>query len=266
MYVNLLVSASIVGGLGLLFGVGLSVASKKFAVKVDERVAKVRDALPGANCGACGLTGCDAFAECLVKGECSINGCPVGGEELVNNLSQILGVKAEATVAMTARVMCSGTHQLCKQKFDYSGIEDCLAAAKLYGGPAACTYGCVGMGNCVRACPFDAIVMIDGLARIVESKCKACEKCVGACPKNIIKMVSKCSEYTVTCKSLDKGAVVRKNCNVGCIGCRKCSKVCPVNAITFNGTLAQIDPEKCINCGECMKACPTNAIKRFKCE
>ena len=265
MVENLIISASVVGGLGLLFGLGLSIASKAFEVKVDEKVTKVREVLPGANCGACGQSGCDAYAECLVEGKCDINSCPVGGEELVKKLGEILGVDAASTVARTARVKCSGKYENCKHKFDYSGVEDCIAAANLYGGPSACTYGCVGLGNCVRACPFDAIVIIDGLAKVIESKCKACEKCVAACPKGIIEMTPKCNEYTVACKSLDKGAIVRKNCSVGCIGCRKCAKVCSVDAITFEGTLAKINPDICTNCGECMKVCPVNAIKLYKC-
>jgi RnfABCDGE-type electron transport complex B subunit len=147
---------SLIGGLGLIFGLGLAFASKKFEVKVDERVARVREVLPGANCGACGQTGCDSFAEGLVEGKCKTNGCPVGGEELVKKLSEILGVKAEATVSKTARVICAGTFSSCKVKFDYSGIEDCVAAANLFGGSSSCSFGCVGMGNCVRACPFGA--------------------------------------------------------------------------------------------------------------
>ena len=266
MFQEILTSTSIVGGLGLVFGLGLAIASKKFEIKVDERISSVREILPGANCGACGQTGCDSFAEALVEGKCGVADCPVGGQELTMKLSEIMGVKASVTVAKTARVMCAGTYTSCKVKFDYSGLEDCTAASNLFGGPSSCSYGCVGLGNCVRACPFDAIVIIDGLARIIESKCKACEKCVASCPKKIIEMVPKCDEYTVSCSSMDKGAVVRKNCSVGCIGCGKCSKVCPVEAISVKGTLAKIDPDKCTNCGECIKVCPTNAINRYKCE
>lgn len=265
MLQSLYIPVLIVSGLGLLFGLGLAFASKKFEVKVDERVAKVREVLPGANCGACGQTGCDAFAECLVEGTCSVNGCPVGGAEVVQKLSEILGIEAEEVECKTARVMCAGTYDNCKQKFSYYGIEDCAAAAALYGGPSACSYGCLGLGNCVRACPFNAIVIENGLARIIQSKCTACGKCVSACPKGIIELVPQSSEYTVRCSSLDKGNIVRKNCQVGCIGCRKCSKVCPVDAIKFKGTLAKIDPEVCVNCGACMKECPTNAINYFQC-
>lgn len=266
MLQEILLPTGLIGGLGLVFGLGLAYASKKFEVKTDERVAKIREILPGANCGACGQTGCDGFAECVVAGKCDVTGCPVGGAALSNSIAEILGVKAEATVAKTARVMCSGTYTACKSKFDYSGIEDCTAAANLFGGPSACSYGCLGMGNCVRACPFGAIEIVDGVAKVIEYKCKACEKCVAVCPKKIIEMVPVCGEYTVTCSSLDKGAVVRKNCSVGCIGCSKCVKVCQSNAISLNGTLAKINPEACTNCGDCMKSCPTGAIGRFKCD
>jgi len=263
---EILIPASIIGGMGLIFGTGLAFASKKFAVKVDERVVLVRDALPGANCGACGQTGCDAFAESLVEGTSKINGCPVGGELLVTNLAKIMGMEAETLEAKTARVMCRGNTQISKSKFAYLGIQDCTAAAALYGGPLACTYGCVGLGNCERACPFGAITVENGLARVNESLCTACEKCISACPKHIIDMVPRHVEYAVNCSSLDKGNIVRKNCQVGCIGCGKCSKVCPEGAIKLNGTLAKIDTELCKNCGECIKVCPTNAINRHKCD
>lgn len=263
MIQEILVPVYVIGGLGIIFGLGLAVASKKFEVKVDERVALIREVLPGANCAACGQTGCDAFAEAVVEGKSDINGCPVGDSDMVKKMGDILGIEAEAAQARVARVMCAGTYDNCKQKFDYSGIHDCTAAAGLYGGPSACSYGCLGLGNCVEACPFDAIVIENGLAKIIPSKCTGCSKCVAACPKNIIEMVNACGEYTVKCSSLDKGAVVRKNCSVGCIGCRKCSKVCPVEAISFNGTLAKIDTDKCTNCGACIKECPTGSIHQI---
>lgn len=265
MIQDILIPAALTGGLGLLFGIGLSYASNKFAVKIDERVDLVRAVLPGANCAACGHTGCDAFAEAVVEGKISASGCPVGGAEIAQRVCEILGVEAEYEEPKTARVMCKGSINVSQRKFDYSGIQDCAAASALYGGPFACTYGCAGMGDCLRACPFDAIVVEDGLARIIEYKCTSCGKCVGACPKKIIKLVPRKSNVTVTCSSLDKGATVRRNCQVGCIGCRKCSKVCPVDAIFYKGTLAEIDPEKCTNCGECIKVCPTNAINYFGC-
>jgi len=255
----------IVSGLGLIFGLGLSYASKKFEVKVDERVAKVREVLPGANCAACGMTGCDGFAEAVVEGKCTVSGCPVGGSEVAKKIGEILGVEAGDVERKVARVMCSGTYDKCREKFDYSGIEDCAAAANLYGGPSACSYGCLGKGNCVKACPFGAIVIEDGLAKVMASKCTACGKCAAACPKKIVELVPVCLEYTVRCSSLDRGNIVRQNCDVGCIGCGRCTKACPEGAIKLNGTLAKIDPALCKNCGECFKVCPTKSIQIFKC-
>ncbi len=252
------------GGLGILFGTGLAYVSKKFEVKTDERVVQVREVLPGANCGACGQSGCDAFAEAVVSGVCKVNGCPVGGDNVARQIAEIIGVEAEAVEARTARVMCRGDLSVSKVKFEYEGINDCAAAASLYGGPMACSYGCVGLGNCVRVCEFGAITVENGVAKVNEALCTACEKCVAACPKKIIVMVPKSSEYAVNCSSLDRGNIVMKNCKVGCIGCGRCVKVCPVNAITLKNNLAVINPELCTNCGECEKVCPTKAINRHR--
>ncbi len=262
---QILLPVLIIGGLGLIFGFGLAYASKKFEVKVDERVSQVREALPGANCAGCGYTGCDAFAEAVVAGKAEVNGCPVGGAKVAEEIARIMGKPVGNFEARVARVMCGGSHDKCRSKYTYSGIEDCAAAAALYGGPSACTYGCVGMGNCVRACAFDAIVIEDGLAKVIATKCTGCTKCVAACPKGIIEMVPITSEYTVRCSSLDSGKVVRQNCDVGCIGCGRCAKVCQYNAIKIENMLARIDPELCQNCGECAKVCPTKAIEIFLC-
>jgi len=262
---EIVLPASIVGGLGLIFGIGLSFASKKFAVKVDERVALVREVLPGANCAGCGQTGCDAFAEAVVAGTCAPNGCPVGGAAVAKKISEIMGVETGDLEVKTARVLCGGTTSNCKNKYNYEGIDDCAAAASLYGGPQACSYGCVGLGNCAKACPFGAIVVQNGLAQVIQSKCAGCGKCVAACPKKIIELVDVNKEYTVKCSSFDRGNIVRQNCSVGCIGCGKCTKVCPEGAIKLNGTLAKVDYKLCKNCGECAKECPTKAINVFVC-
>ena len=263
MISGILIPIAIIGGLGLFFGIGLSFASKKFEVKVDEKVKLVRDALPGANCAACGQTGCDAFAEAVVEGKDQATGCPVGGAGVAKRISEILGIEAEVGEDKTARVMCGGTYEACKVKYNYSGIKDCDAAAALYGGPSACYYGCIGLGTCVRACPFDAIVIEDGLAKVLEWKCTGCGLCIKACPKNIIELVLKYSRHAVACSSLDKGNVVRQVCSTGCIGCTRCVKACPAGAISMKGSLAKIDPKTCTNCGECVKVCPTGAIKQF---
>lgn len=261
MFQELWIPIAIISGLGLLFGLALALASKKFEVKQDERVTLIRDVLPGANCAACGFSGCDAYAENLVELGVSPNLCPVGGQETAKKISGILGVESEDMSPVVARVMCGGNNEVSQKKFFYEGIKDCSAASNLFGGPLACTYGCVGMGNCVEACMFDAIVIEKGIARVIQSKCTGCAKCVEACPKDLIDLVPSCSEYAVVCSSHDKGNIIRKNCSVGCIGCGRCVKACPVQAITLKDFLAKIDPEICTNCGECIKVCPTSSIK-----
>lgn len=262
---EMIITIIVIGGLGLVFGLGLAYASKKFEVKVDERVAKVREVLPGANCAACGQTGCDSFAESVVAGKSEANGCPVGGTEVARQIGEIMGVEAGSVETKVARVMCGGTNETCRSKYNYHGIQDCTAAAALHAGPSTCSYGCLGLGTCEKACPFGAIVVENGLARVIASKCTACGKCVAACPKNIIELVPVKAEYTVKCSSLDRGNIVRQNCDVGCIGCGRCTKACPSGAIKVHGTLAEIDTELCTNCGECMKTCPTKAVKQYRC-
>ncbi|ANW99638.1 ferredoxin [Thermoclostridium stercorarium subsp. thermolacticum DSM 2910] len=253
---------ALVSGLGLIFGLILSYASVKFEVKVDDRIAKVREALPGANCGACGFSGCDNYAEAIVNGA-EINRCPVGGPELVAKLSDIMGVENQAGEKMVARVMCQGSWDKVNIKFDYDGIMDCRSAASMSGGPSSCVYGCVGMGSCKKACAFGAITVENGLARIDETKCTGCGKCIAECPKLIIKLVPARSGYSVACSNEEKGAVARKNCKVACIACGKCVKTCPKEAITIVNFKAVIDTAKCENCGECIKVCPTGAIAKY---
>ncbi len=263
MFDNLVATISVLAGLGLIFGLALAYASKKFSVKVDERIAQARAILPGANCGACGFSGCDAFAENLASGNAKVNGCPVGGADVAARLGDLLGVKAGPVERVVSRIMCGGTWSKCLQKYDYSGIIDCDAAANLHGGPSACPYGCVGMGDCARACAFGAIVVEDGLARVIPEKCTACGMCIQACPKKLIRFVPARSEYTVLCSSHDKGAFVVKTCKAGCIACGRCVKACPSGAIKMKDFLAEIDPALCTNCGECIKVCPTKSIQRI---
>lgn len=257
-----LLPVAIVSGLGLVFGLMLSYASVKFEVEADDRVAKVREALPGANCGACGFTGCDNYAEAIVNGA-EINKCPVGGPELVTRLSSIMGVEAVAGEKMVARVMCKGSWDNVTIKFDYDGILDCRSAASMAGGPSSCIYGCVGMGSCKKVCAFGAITVENGIARIDERKCTGCGKCIAECPKLIIKMVPARSGYSVACSNEEKGAVARKNCKVACIACGKCVKACPKEAISIVNLRAVIDTSKCENCGECITVCPTGAIEKY---
>lgn len=248
------------GGLAIFFGVVLAFASKKFAVEVDPRVTDIRNVLPGANCGGCGFAGCDAFADAIVKGDATIAGCPVGGSELAAKIAALMGVEAGSMEKQVARVICCGDKNNAKEKYEYFGIEDCKAAEMLAGGSKSCRFGCTGLGSCVKACPFDAIHVVNGVAVVDEEKCTACKKCIAACPKNIIELVPVSKEVRVLCKNTDKGKAVMEACKVGCIACQKCVKACKFDAIVFENNLAKIDYSKCVNCMMCAEACPTKTI------
>jgi Na+-translocating ferredoxin:NAD+ oxidoreductase RNF subunit RnfB len=251
--------------MGIVFGIGLALASKAFEVKADERVAQIRDVLPGANCAACGYTGCDGYAAAVAAGEAEPNKCTVGGPDTAAKVAAIMGVEAGAMIRLTARVRCAGTADACKPKYDYDGIADCSAAQQLHGGPSSCGYGCVGFGSCVRACGFGAIYLEGGVARVIASRCAACGMCASACPKKLIELAPADASYAVRCMNKDKGMYVRKSCAAGCIGCMRCVKACLVQAISVKDSLASIDPDKCRRCGECIKVCPQKCISFFEC-
>ncbi len=250
------------GGLGLIFAIGLGYASQKFAVEEDARISQVRGALPGANCGGCGYPGCDGFAKAVVEGEAPIDGCPVGGQECADNLANIMGVEVGESIKKVAKVICNGDNDKCKGKYDYYGVDDCLTASMLGGGDKACNYSCLGFGTCVKACQFDAIEITEGrIAKINPEKCTACGKCIEVCPKDVIVMVPYKQNVVITCNNKEKGRAVRSKCEVGCIACRICVKACPFEAIDFKDNLAFIDYDKCTQCFICVEKCPTGAIE-----
>lgn len=258
---NILYAVVVLGGLGVLFGVLLSIASKVFAVEVDPLVEELLDALPGINCGACGFPGCSGLANALAEGTAPVDACPPGGQKTADKVAAILGADSVSTGKKeVAVVLCQGDCDKAKDKYTYEGIQDCRAAEPLSGGPKSCSFGCTGCGTCYNVCPFDAIEMIDGIAVIDREKCTACEKCVVVCPKEIIEMVPYDSHVIVKCKSEDKGKVVRSNCSIGCIGCQICVRNCPEDAYTFENNLAKIIYEKCTNCLICVEKCPTKCI------
>ena len=253
--------------LGILIGLLLGIAGKVFAVEVDERVVKVRECLPGNNCGGCGYPGCDGLADAIVAGTAPVNGCPVGGAPVAAEIGKIMGVDAGATVKKVAFVKCAGTCEKAKDKYQYVGIADCRAAAAIPGaGGKACGSGCLGLGSCVDACQFDAIhVGEGGIAVVDREKCVACGKCVDTCPKNLIELIPYASEkfktfYMVQCSSKDKGPAVMKVCEAGCIGCGICEKSCNFDAVHVENNIAHIDPEKCRGCGLCSMKCPKKVI------
>lgn len=258
---GILIAAAIVGGTGLFIGVFLGISGKKFAIEVDEREAAVLEALPGNNCGGCGYPGCSGLAAAIVAGTAEVGACPVGGTPVAEKIGEIMGLSAEEQIRQVAFVKCGGTCEQAKNEYEYFGIEDCIMAHMMQdGGPKGCGYGCLGFGTCVKACPFDAIHITEGIAVVDKEKCKACGKCIAVCPKQLIEMFPYDQKNIVQCNSHDNGRTVRDTCQVGCIGCRICEKNCEVKAVTVTDNLAYVDPAKCINCGVCAEKCPRKII------
>lgn len=258
----ILLAVLLVSAIGLIAGLGLSIASAVLAVPVDEKTEKIRACLPGANCGACGFSGCDGYAEALSSGKTTNTAlCSPGGKDAAEAIAEATGLAVSESVPMTAVVRCRGNRASAVDKLEYVGIESCRMAIQVFGGPKACSYGCLGFGDCVRTCPFEAITICDGVARINPDLCHACKKCVAVCPKHLISIVPKEAGIpAVLCMNHDKGAATRKECKAGCIGCMKCVKNCEVGAISVINFCAQIDPEKCVACGKCAAGCPVKCI------
>ena len=258
---NILIPILAVAVIGLICGVGLSVASAVMKVEEDERLPLIRECLPGANCGACGFSGCDGYAAALLDPETKINLCVPGGASTVKQLSEVLGVAAEAAEAKVAVVKCSGTCEHTSPRAEYHGIPSCKAAKVYYGGGGSCIFGCIGYGDCAKVCPNDAISYNNGIAAINAEKCIGCGLCAKECPQKVIAIVPASAKAGVFCSSPEKGAVTRKACSAGCIGCKKCEKTCENGAITVVDNLARIDYAKCTGCGACAEACPTGSLK-----
>ena len=263
---DILIAIALLGGLGMIFGLVLAAASKVFYVETDPRLDQLNECLPGANCGG--------YAEAVLKGEAPIGKCASGGNECAQAMAAIMGVKAEAVARKVALVKCSGQktydevgNQIggAKVKGIYEGFNDCLAASKVGGrGPLSCMYGCLGYGTCVKACKYDAIHVIDGVAKVDVEKCVGCGACMAVCPRGVITTVEYGTDVIIACNSNAKGAVTARSCTAGCIGCGLCKKICPVEAITIDRNLAVIDYSKCTSCGLCATVCPKHLIADAK--
>ena len=256
---NVLYAIAVLGGMGAIFGLVLAIASKVFAVKTDERLEPLIEALPGANCGGCGFSGCAGYAQAVLEGKARIGKCAAGGKECADAMAKIMGQEPVEMERMVAVVMCSGVDAVPKGV--YEGLHDCISASRVAGkGPMLCEYGCLGFGNCVERCKFGALSIVGGRAHVDREKCTGCMSCITVCPRHIIQAVPYSAPVTVPCSSTAKGPIVLKACGNGCIGCMKCVKTCEHDAIAVADGLARIDYAKCIGCGKCAEACPRHII------
>ena len=252
----------VVGVTGLIAGVLIAFTSRFFGVEENRKVKALRACLPGINCGACGYKGCDDYAAALAEGRAKPNLCVPGAEATAGELGALLGIEAEAPKDEVAFVHCNGSCEATAKKAEYEGVESCKAAAMLYGGPQACGYGCMGLGDCAKVCPVNAICLKDGIAHVDTRRCLGCGLCAGICPKRVISMVPQETAVVVMCNSKDKGAEARRLCKNACIGCKKCERTCPYGAITVTNNLAEIDYANCFGCGACVAGCPTGCLKQ----
>ena len=258
---GILIAFLVMLAVAIVAGVLLTVFSVFFAVPENPQKKLIRECLPGINCGACGFKGCDDYAEALAEGGVAPNLCVPGAQGVANEIGAILGVEAEAFNDKVAFVACNGHCEATFKVSEYEGVSTCSAASMLYGGPNACRFGCLGLGDCAAACPAKAICVVDGIAHVDTSRCLGCGLCARTCPKGIINMVPQQATSVVQCSNKQKGADARKVCTNACIGCKRCEKDCPGGAIKVIDNLAVIDYEKCTHCGACIEHCPTGCLK-----
>lgn len=263
---TILWTIAVLVGIGLLAALLLWLLAKKFKVEEDPRIDLVEKEMPGANCGGCGFAGCRAFAQsCVEKGNLDTNFCPVGGNDTMKKVAQVLGIEVAERQPMVAVVRCNGNCDARPNTNEWDGAKSCKIIANYYNGQTDCPYGCLGCGDCVEACAFGALSMNPqtGLPEVDEDKCTSCGACVKSCPKGIIELRNKGfrgRRIWVDCVNKDKGAVARKACTNACIGCGKCAKACVHGAITISDNLAYIDYNKCKLCKKCITECPTGSI------
>lgn len=244
-------------GLGLLASVVLAVASRVFYIKEDPRVEAVLEVLPGANCGGCGFAGCEGYAAAVVNDpKIPANSCCAGGAQTSIAVGELTGkTVAEAEPLMSLR-RCDKVAGNVSLRYQYQGMPSCAAAAMLRGGVDNCQYSCLGFGDCVMVCSFDAMQIVNGLVQVNARKCTGCGRCTQACPRGVLELVPKRARVAVYCNTHDKLRAVTDICDSGCIKCGRCIKVCPAKAVRLENSRIVIDQLQCLSYGpECNEAC-----------
>ena len=257
---TIFVTTLVMTAIGIVISVALVYAGKRFHVAVDERIAAIRSALPGNNCGACGFAGCDAMAAAIARGDAPTGGCPVGGASVAETIGAIMGTDAEVAERKVAFVKCAGTCDVTRELGHYTGINDCRSVVMNGLSIEECDYGCLGLGACAGVCPQNAIHIRNGIAQVEESRCVGCGLCVKACPKDLIELVPAHNLVRVQCSNRDRGPLVRQVCSAGCIGCMLCTRQCAFDAISVSDNLAHVDYASCTQCGRCAEKCPVQVI------
>ncbi|HZK19418.1 MAG TPA: RnfABCDGE type electron transport complex subunit B [Treponemataceae bacterium] len=249
--------------IAFVLGILLGVFKKIFYVPVNKKIAKIVGVLPGANCGACGYPGCDAFAAAVAAGEAPVSGCSAGGPDVTTQIATVLGINAESQKMVALRT-CQGSKTKAQDKGMYLGVQTC-SAAKTIGiyGTKLCSYGCMGFGDCVDVCSFDSLhIGEDGLPIVNYNTCTGCGMCVTACPQDIMILVPQERKGAITL-CVNRNPVKRvllKQCKTACIKCGKCERVCEYDAIHLINGIPIVNYEKCTSCDDCIKACPTKAL------
>ena len=250
----------LVTGIGLVAALGLALASRFMSVPVDKKAQDIEKILPGANCGACGFSGCSGYASAISKSNAPTNLCAVGGEKTAKEIADYLGISAEKAEKKVSCVMCSGCKDAALDKALYQGLDSCKSVKALFGSSKICRFGCIGFGDCVKVCDFNAIKVENGVARVSYENCVACGKCIDACPQKLIEFVPFSEKAVVRCSNTDKGGTTRKACTNGCIGCRMCERVCESGAVKVVDNRAVVDYSKCTGCMKCVEVCKVGCI------